>query len=329
MMLSFLATTIAAAAIVTFAASACSGLCLLMPERVRASFSAATRARALLGLCLAPLLTGLVVMTAALAPSFGWIADHCFGGGDVHAHAHPHICEHHVDDLPALSLLAFAAVLLGRVLQRSLGVGWSLVQARWVSARLTRTSETLASDHGELRVLPFEEPQAFVLGFMRPRLFVTRGLLSSQHREHLAAVVAHEHAHMRRNDPLRSLVADLGLAFHLPGIARALRARLARAQEMAADADAASALGDRARIAQALVHVARAQLRAPHGALAFGASHVELRVRGLLDDRPLREWPSSGALWLAFVSAGVFVALHASTVHHTVEQALGLLGGRG
>ena len=89
-MLSFLATTIAAAALVTFATSACTGLFLLAPERWRASFSAAARARALLGLCLAPLLTGALVMTAALAPSFGWIADHCLGVGDVHAQAHPH-----------------------------------------------------------------------------------------------------------------------------------------------------------------------------------------------------------------------------------------------
>jgi Zn-dependent protease with chaperone function len=328
-MLSFLATTIAAAALVTFATSACTGLFLLAPERWRASFSAAARARALLGLCLAPLLTGALVMTAALAPSFGWIADHCLGVGDIHAQAHPHICEHHVDALPALSLLAFAAVLLARIIQRALGVGWTLARSALIGVRLKSTTAAYESAQGELRVLPLHEPQAFVLGYLRPTLFVTEGLLSPEHREHLAAVLAHEHAHIRRADPLRALIASAGLAFHLPWIASILHDRLVRAQEMAADADAASALGDRARIASALVHVARAQLHLPHAALAFGGSHVEQRVRGLLDERPLREWPSGRALWLGFAVACTFVALHADAVHHAVEQALGLLGGRG
>jgi len=328
-MLSFLATTIAAAALVTFATSACTGLCLLAPARWRASFSAAARARALLGLCLAPLLTGALVMTAALAPSFGWIADHCLGVGDIHAQAHPHICEHHVDALPALSLLAFAAALLTRIAQRTLGVGWTLARSALIGVRLKGTTAAYASAHGELRVLPLREPQAFVLGYLRPTLFVTEGLLSPEHREHLAAVLAHEHAHMRRADPLRALIASAGLAFHLPWIASLLHDRLVRAQEMAADADAASAIGDRAQVASALVHVARAQLCLPHAALAFAGSHVEQRVRGLLDERPLRDWPSGRALWLAFALACTFVALHADAVHHAVEQALGLLGGQG
>ena len=139
-----------------------------------------------------------------------------------------------------------------------------------------------------------------MLGYVRPTLFVSRGLLAAEHRPHLAAVLAHERAHVRRADALRSLIATAGLAFHLPWIARALHDRLARAQEMAADFDAARAVGDRSQVAQALVHFARAQLQAPRGALAFGASDVELRVRGLLDDRPLREWPSGRALLLAF-----------------------------
>lgn len=322
---SFIITLLAAAAIVTFAASLGSGLFLLTPRSWRASFSPAARARALLSLCVAPLAIGLLIMTASLAPAFGWIADHCLGLGDVHVHEHPHICEHFVDALPAISLLALAGALLVRVAQRAFELVRALALSNAVGAQLKKA----ASTQGELRVLPFDEPQAFVLGYLRPTLFVSRGLLAAEHRAHLAAVLAHERAHVRRADALRSLIATAGLAFHLPWIARALHDRLARAQEMAADFDAARAVGDRSQIAQALVHLARAQLQAPRGALAFGASDVELRVRGLLDDRPLREWPSGRALLLAFAVAGVFIALHAGTVHHAVEQALGLFGGQG
>lgn len=316
---------IAAAAIIAFGASALTGLCLLAPERIGAAFSPAARARALLGLCILPALACVLVMSAALAPSFGWIADHCFGMGELPEHSHPHICDHHVAELPALSLLALASLLTARLAQRAVVLVVSLVRSLRACAQLDRLTTKLDSAEGELRILPFDAPQAFVLGWLRPTLYATAGLMAAEHREHLAAVLAHERAHVRRGDGLRSLIANAGLSFHLPFIARSLRERLARAQEMAADAEAADALGDRALVARALVHIARAQLHVPSGAFAFGADHIELRVRGLLDDRPLSNWPTSGALWLSFACAGALVALHAAAVHHAVEQALGFL----
>jgi len=329
MMWSLLVTTLAAAAFIAFSASALTGLSLLAPARVGSAFSPAARARGLLVLCVLPALTCALVMSAALAPTFGWIADHCFGMGELPDHSHPHICDHHAAELPALSLLALAGFLVARVVQRAASLAISLVRSLRAAAQLERLAMKLPSDDGELRVLPLDAPQAFVLGWLRPTLYATQGLMAAQHREHLAAVLAHERAHLRRADGLRSLIASAGLAFHLPFIARALRERLASAQEMAADAEAADALGDRSLVARALVHVARAQLRLgpdlPDGAFAFGADHIELRVRSLLDDRPLLSWPSSRALWLSFACAGALIALHASAVHHAVEQALGLL----
>src|SRR5690606_16635337 len=144
-----------------------------------------------------------------------------------------------------------------------------------------------ASDTQGMRVLPFDEPQAFVVGLARPTLFVTRGLLSDRHREHLAPVIAHERAHLRRRDPLRRLVAALALAFHVPGLASVLERRLGRAHEMAADAEAATEVGSRQRVARALVRLTRARRRAPDVALGFGSSSdVEARVACLLDPRP-------------------------------------------
>jgi Zn-dependent protease with chaperone function len=327
-MLSFLVTSLAATALIAWVASACAGLSLVLPERLSLRFSPAARARSLLALCVLPASSCLVVMSAALAPWLGVIADHCLSVPDLHEH--PHICGHHVAELPSVSLLVLAALLVLRMGYGVLRSLLSLVSLVLTERRLLAISR--AERHGGelLRVLPIGAPQAFVLGVMRPTLYVTSGLLAAEHREHLSAVLAHERAHARRFDALRLFVANLALSLHLPAVATKLRARLASAQEMAADAEAAIRLGSRERVARALLCLLRAQrrvpARAPAAALAFGQSDVEARVQLLLEARAQREWPSSIVLWLILATAGALVALHAGAVHHAVEHTLGFLG---
>lgn len=310
-----------AAALIALATSAAAGLSLLPLRRALDAMAPAAHARVVLLLALLPALASAAIMTAALAPAFGWIADHCLPGGDPHAH--PHICAHHVGGWPALPLLAIAAAFGARVA----GSLCALARTLLVHAAARRgLDEATRTQHGRTRVLPLQAPQAFVLGVLRPTLYVTRGLLSAAHVQHLDAVLAHERAHLRRADPLRMLIANAALAFHLPGIAAALRARLLRAQEMAADVEAAAAVGSRTRVAQALVELARAQHALPGLALAFGACNVEARVRRLLDERPHRDAPSGSSLLLGVACALAVLASQADAVHHAVERMLGAFG---
>jgi beta-lactamase regulating signal transducer with metallopeptidase domain len=268
------------------------------------------------------MLACIALMAAALAPSFGFIVDHCTHAADPHDH--PHICAaHHVTVLPAVTLIVLAAVWVARVLVGALHAARGAVVAHRTRGALSRMSEGCA-ERG-IGVLPFEEPQAFVVGTLRPALFVTRGLLAQAHSEHLAPVLAHEHAHLRRRDPLRRLVGSVALAFHLPGLAAWLERRLARTHEMAADAEAARELGDPERVARALVRLTRAQRRSPRMAIAFGASDVELRVATLLDRRPRHDRPGGAALVLAALLLFVTAGASANAVHHGVEIVLGLL----
>src|SRR5690606_4932593 len=103
-------------------------------------------------------------------------------------------------------------------------------------SRDTSCALAQASDsRDDVLVFPSDEPQAFVLGALRPRVYVSRGLLSLG-RNVLEPVLAHERVHARRRDLLwRALCPMLGVG-HWPSVASALRARLATAQEMAADA---------------------------------------------------------------------------------------------
>lgn len=331
----------AATAALAFAISALAGAIAVASRRALDALTPAAQARVLLVLALLPAVASIAVMIAALAPTFGWIADHCLRAFELHTH--PHICAaHHVATEPALPLLILVGLLLARLAQTGLRLAWQARRA--LAARraleLVASAESPGDTPAEipddipgsrpgLRVLPFDEPQAFVLGLWRPRLYVTAGLLSSAHREHLEPVLAHEHAHLRRRDSLRRLVSSLALAFHLPGIAGWLERQLARAHELAADAEAAAVVQSPERVARALVQLTRVQRRMPAsalaGALAFGGAEVEARVTSLLDPRPRRDQPRARTITLVAAIACVLLGAVADPVHHGVEMLLGLL----
>jgi len=314
----------AASAMIALAGSALVGCILFFFRGSLNRLTPAAEARVLLGAALFPMLACGAIMIAALAPSFGWIIDHCTQGLQVHSH--PHICTaHHVNILPAATVLVFAGFLWIR-----LAVSGARLLAGSITALLTRRAlSTLALANAEagVQVLPLDEPQAFVVGALNPCVFVTRGLFSEAHREYLAPVLCHERAHIRRKDPLRRALAAMGLAFHVPGIARWIEQRLARAHEMAADADAADETGSRELVARALVCLTRAHLQVPTAAMAFGQSNIEARVAALLDLRSRHDHPRFATLIAGFVLLFVMIGASADTVHHGVEIVLGLING--
>lgn len=52
-------------------------------------------------------------------------------------------------------------------------------------------------------------PLAFCIGFLRPRIVISSGLLAQVSPRELMAILAHEHHHQQRRDPLRLLVVRL------------------------------------------------------------------------------------------------------------------------
>lgn len=312
---------VAAFAAIALATSVGVGVSLRLFESAIDRLAANAKARLCLVASLLPFAVAAVVMTAALAPSFGWIADHCGPGPNLHGH--PHICGHHVAGLPAVSLVVLAALLAVRLGVTSAYRVYALALARWTRQRLDAVA--VLDSQLNAAILPLDEAQAFVIGLLSPKLYITRGLLAERASTHLASVLEHERAHMRRRDPLRRFVASFGLSFHLPGIARWLDRKLGCAQEMTADIEAARAVGSGHTVAQALVELSR-QARAPRVATAFAGSDIEARVMNLLDDRLRRDWPTPPVLAMIAGATLIAVAAGADAVHHGVEMLLGLLG---
>ena len=318
---SILILSAAVIALVAFTTSLATAIALRLARSKIRAVAPAAQARLYLAAAVAPAFVAAIAIVAVFAPSLGWIADHC--GIAPSVHAHPHVCTiHPVVDLPAVTLIAVGGFLAARL-------AFAVVaQLRaWGRAQLRLRALVRQSSAGErgARVLPIGEPQAFVLGLVRPTLFVTEGLASGAGRDHLDAVLAHERAHIDRRDPLRRYLANFGLAFHLPLIAGEISAALGEAQELAADHRAAREVGAR-RVAHALVALSRSSARVPRHAFGFSVTDLETRVMALLETGPRPDQPRRRTVAIAALLAVVAVAATAESVHHGLESLLGALG---
>jgi beta-lactamase regulating signal transducer with metallopeptidase domain len=188
-------------------------------------------------------------------------------------------------------------------------------------------------------VIDAHEPMLALVGVLRPRILVTRGLVEALTGPELAASVAHELGHQRALDNLKRLAMrsapDL---LDWLGIGREIERRWAVAAERAADRDATGADAvERCRLASALVKVARLMpicvpANEPICTLVAGGD-ITLRVQTLLADAPAETTDRGSAL--AWITAGLGVALAAVSyspllraVHEVTEVLVRVTGGQ-
>lgn len=284
--------------------------------RLASRLAPAVRARLWKCAAAAPLALSVVFSGAVLWPAVVG-PDHC----TLHEAHHPQLCPVHSSGLPSPMTMVLTALV-------ALRVGSALVLALrrlLCAARTGHELSAVARPAGkDIHVLPVEAPIGFVLGLFRPRLFVSSGLLSCGSAVDVRVVLEHERAHARAFHPLRSALSSMLLAFHLPFASAWLRRRLELAYESAADAEAARAVRDPLRVADAIVRAARAP-RA-FAASAFNGGDIAIRVDDLIHPRTLgADWSSSIAL--ALVSLGCFAVAvgGAGEIHHGLETLLGWL----
>lgn len=308
---------LAAFALVALLVSSTVALALPRLDRMAERFPASQRARLWLGLATLPTVVAAIAVMVSLLPAVGFGEDHCL----AHGPHHPHLCPNHLGDTPGIVLLVFALVVTVRVF----GAAWGVARALWLNVKTARSLAPGCEERDGACVFDAQEPQAFTLGILRPRVYVSRSLLDD-HGDVAEPALAHERAHAARKDPLWRAVCPLLSAAHLPAIATALNARFRAAQEMAADDDAAETLSNgRVRVAEAILTLVRRMRTEPPG-LSLTHGDVEARVRALLEPRlSHRAWPVRLSLCatLALVALGAFA--HES-VHHALELLLGAFG---
>lgn len=284
-------------------------------DRLAALLTPRHRVRLWLGLAALPSVVALVAVGASFLPAIGIGHDHCL----AHGPHHPHLCPHHLGSAPGVVLVFIAVLVVVQMVRVLVELARGLRLSRDTSGVLAEASDT----HEGALVFASDEPQAFVLGALRPRVHVSRGLLALG-RDIVEPVLAHERAHARRRDFLWRALCPVIAVGHLPTAMGALQVRLAAAQEMAADAEAAEALPDgRLKIAEALIALAKLS-RAPCPGLSFTHGNVKSRVHALLDAHRTPAWPIRLLLVCAVMAPGVLGSSH-DLIHHGLETLLGAL----
>ncbi len=270
----------------------------------------------------APLGLGIVLASLLLLPSafaaLGWVADHC------HGHDHLHLCLLHP---PAFSTDALGLAVLGLFGILAAAHGAGLLRALSRARRIRRTLQWSATDDNDAEIVHtgYPAPLAVTIGFRRPRIFVSDALLGALCPAQRAIVLAHERAHARRRDGLWGLLARTLSLLHLPLERRRILSELHLAAEEACDAEAAVQCGDRVRVAETIVAVARQmQAGAAGDALimpALTGGSLERRISALLAPAPPVHW--SGPKLAALAIAALFaVAAAIEPLHHATESLL-------
>ena len=193
---------------------------------------------------------------------------------------------------------------------------WSAVHTvratRRERAMLASLPTRPADEHGLVHVVECDRPLALTVGaLLRPRVYISRGLLGRISPVTTAAVLAHERAHARgRHGSLQSLGRTVSHAFSFFPPMRLAADHLILGLELAADERAVEVVGDPILLASALVEVAAHTQDRPAGALAAGADGLEARVRRLTSSSALDRARERrvGAFAAAFAGV-VFIAI--------------------
>ena len=203
----------------------------------------------------------------------------------------------------------------------AIGAGLVITVARrawlslWTTQRIARTWRRagarahIAGWQGPAWVVCTPFPVVAVVGVGRAELYVSHTVLGACDAAEMAAIAAHERAHVAGHDNLTRLLFALA-----PGPGRAA-ARLERAWTSTAEEIAdvhARATGDGVTLALALIKVARLAVGAPPApALAISAligdDTLERRVRRLLEPAQppgavLRGWPTAAVAPVALAA---------------------------
>jgi Zn-dependent protease with chaperone function len=199
---------------------------------------------------------------------------------------------------PALATGGRLSVALPAVVGIALAGGFAFHVAR---ARLARTRHREAVDLVGRRsvrlgatVLPYDVPAAYCLPGRRPRIVVSEAAVRELAPEELAAVLAHERAHIAgRHHLALAGAAAFHSVFPLLPLARQVRDQTALLLEMIADDRTLRAHSDGA-LATAMYAMATA--RAPRDAFAAGGRTVLIRMRRVLGPRTAPHPALRGAL---------------------------------
>ncbi|MEW6367029.1 MAG: M56 family metallopeptidase [Acidobacteriota bacterium] len=266
---------------------------------------------------------GLLLTAVCFLPSIlslaGVTADHCLDHDD----GHPHMCLIHPPETSGLTFAGIVAATLVFALAQLHREVREHGRLRRVLRTLDRASET--DDAHNVRIFDSPIPLAFAAFLLRPRVFISSRLALSLPRQLLDVVIEHERAHVRRRDRLICAAVSVLSRLHVPWIRARLLQDLSLACEQACDEEAAVRVGDRLRVASAILAVERmcSGLPAlPHQAVSsFGGTNIVPRILSLLHDAAGSGSSGRRWTWVGMIMVALTI-LASDSIHHLTETIL-------
>ena len=177
-----------------------------------------------------------------------------------------------------------------------------------IRGRLRRTAARVGLSH-QVVCLNEDARYAYCAGLLFPRVHVSLGAVRSLRAEELEAVLLHERHHLRRRDPLRSLIArGVGALFLFVPLISELAERFEIARELDADHAALAAQGTPRGLAGALLTLGeQPRILSALGISSWSLSSV--RIDQLAGIRSSVLLPAPSARSIALTSGILAVAL--------------------
>ncbi|MCQ3973462.1 MAG: hypothetical protein DPW09_08465 [Anaerolineae bacterium] len=247
-----------------------------------------------------------------------------------------HICQAKVQELAAYLPFVWYPLMPGLMLLIVIRGSLSLRQQLRATQHLIRLFyplrdtpptrlQALLPAHGlsieDIVFLNFEPAHAFSLGFWRPRVWLTAGLVNLLTDEELTTVLAHEVHHCRQRDPLRLLIGrTLKSAFVFLPLVAHLAEVVELQQEVAADRSAIWHAGSDLPLLCTLQKLLKQGVTGvvPSTAAYSPFNVTEARLRRLIYPAQPRHWRVVVSGWL--INLGTLVIL--SSLAFLPAQAL-------
>ena len=194
--------------------------------------------------------------------------------------------------------LSITGLVLARLLLSGHRVGTNL---RHLRRRHRQLVDLLAEDRDGVHVLDHEAPTAYCLPGLRSRVVVSSATVTSLTPDELAAVLAHERAHLRaRHDLVLEAFTVLQQAFPAVVTSRQALDEVRLLVEVLADRSARRQHGARDLVAAFSALTAAGATSAPESAIAASDTGLRARLDLVLDDDAHRV--QAGALLVSAVA---------------------------
>ncbi len=197
----------------------------------------------------------------------------------IPAHCHGQQCTAHLPMYPGESPLLSSLAIAG-----SLSALLTLVVLLWALRRSHRQAKLLRAfarrSTGGFQLLDSDDLLACCVGLWRPKIVLSRGLVDQLNPDELRIVLAHERAHMARNDNVCALLLRWATLFWPAALGQRIGTDMHADAEQACDIAAARAVASPARVAAVVNKLAR--LSARTSAVSPAADALDRDARGRL-----------------------------------------------